>query len=152
MSFSDFKNKVNEYNPKAVWVVHIGGHISFEIELISNYCKKGNLVVGRLRSFAWSKLEWENQVHGGDAGVYSMYATKSISTGEGGILVSKNDELMDYAKKFRNYGKFEHDVPGLNFRMTEFTAVLGVLATKRLDEIVSWKNNRFSKKAFRFKI
>ena len=39
MSFEDFKIKAEKYNPKAVWVVHIGGHISFDIEKISSYCK-----------------------------------------------------------------------------------------------------------------
>ena len=39
MSFNDLK-KVKKYKPKAVWVVHIGGHIAFDINKIANYCKK----------------------------------------------------------------------------------------------------------------
>ena len=61
----------------------------------------------------------------GDAGVYSFYATKTVSTGEGGVLVSSDPDLVEFARKFRNYGKFEHEVDGLNFRMSEFTAALG---------------------------
>ena len=40
----------------------------------------------------------------GDAGIYSFMLQKTISTGEGGILVSKNKNLINFAKQFRNYG------------------------------------------------
>src|SRR4029079_310554 len=76
----------------------------------------------------------------GDAGVYSLYATKTVSTGEGGVLVSGNSDLIEFASKFRNYGKFEHEVDGLNFRMSEFTAALGLVQAERMEEIVAWKN------------
>src|SRR5579875_2046120 len=39
----------------------------------------------------------------GDAGVYSMYATKTVSTGEGGVLVTRHPELVEFARAFRNY-------------------------------------------------
>jgi len=48
----------------------------------------------------------------GDAGAYSFYATKTISTGEGGMLVSRNDELLEHARAFRNYGKPDHRIEG----------------------------------------
>ena len=76
----------------------------------------------------------------GDAGVYSFYATKTVSTGEGGVLVSADTDLIEFARKFRNYGKFEHEVDGLNFRMSEFTAALGLVQAERMEEIVAWKN------------
>ena len=86
--------------------------------------------------------EWGGSKPGsfGDAGVYSLYATKTVSTGEGGVLVSANGELIEFARKFRNYGKFEHEVDGLNFRMSEFTAALGLVQAERMEEIVAWKN------------
>ena len=90
----------------------------------------------------------------GDAGVYSFYATKTISTGEGGLLVTQNENLVEFSKKYRNYGKFDYVVEGLNYRMSEFTAAIGCVQTDRLNEIVAWKNeyaqknldNRFSNK------
>ena len=42
--------------------------------------------------------------------------------------------------RFRNYGKPDYEVEGLNFRMSEFTAAIGLVQTERLDEIVAWKN------------
>jgi dTDP-4-amino-4,6-dideoxygalactose transaminase len=72
--------------------------------------------------------------------VWSFYATKTVSTGEGGMLVSRHDDLLTHARAFRNYGKPDHAVAGLNFRLSEFTAALGIVQTARMDEIVAWKN------------
>jgi perosamine synthetase len=72
--------------------------------------------------------------------VYSLYATKTISTGEGGVLVSRRSEVLEHARAYRNYGKMSFEVHGLNFRMSEFTAALGLVQVERLPEIVDWKN------------
>src|SRR5262249_56580763 len=63
-----------------------------------------------------------------------------IATGEGGMLVSARDELLEHARAFRNYGKPDHRIEGLNLRMSEFTAAIGIVQTERLDEIVARKN------------
>jgi perosamine synthetase len=141
MSSEDLKDKIEKYNPVAVFVVHIGGHIAFEIEKIAKLCKKRNIVLLEDCAHAHG-ASWNGGKPGmwGDAGVYSFYATKTISTGEGGMLVSKNNDLTEYARKYRNYGKFEYDVQGLNYRMSEFVAAIGCVQVDRLSEIVSWKN------------
>jgi dTDP-4-amino-4,6-dideoxygalactose transaminase len=61
------------------------------------------------------------------------------------MLVSRNRELIEYAKKFRNYGKFDYAVHGLNFRITEFSAAIGAIETDRLKDIVDFKNEYASK-------
>ncbi len=141
MSVVDLKSKIDKYNPVAVFVVHIGGHIAFQIEEIAELCKKKGLLLIEDCAHAHG-ASWNGNKAGswGDAGVYSFYSTKTISTGEGGMLVSKNINLINYAKKYRNYGKFEYEVEGLNYRMNEFTAALGCVQVDRLDEIVRWKN------------
>jgi dTDP-4-amino-4,6-dideoxygalactose transaminase len=73
--------------------------------------------------------------------VYSLYATKTISTGEGGVLVSQRPEVIAHARAFRNYGKPNFEVRGLNFRMNELTAALGLVQIERMPEIVAWKNS-----------
>ena len=73
-------------------------------------------------------------------GIWSFAPTKTISTGEGGMLVSRNPEAIEFARAFRNYGKPDYAVHGLNFRLNEFTAAIGLVQTTRLDEIVAWKN------------
>ena len=79
-----------------------------------------------------------------------MYATKTISTGEGGILVSKNSELINFAKEYRNYGKPNNKILGKNCRMSEFTAALGCVQISRLNDIVEWKNNYVAKEISKY--
>ena len=61
------------------------------------------------------------------------------------MLVSKHPGLIEFAKKYRNYGKLEHEVEGLNYRMSEFTAALGAVQVDRMDEITAWKNEMAEK-------
>ena len=142
LSYEDLKEKITLYNPAAVWVVHIGGHIAFEIEQIANLCKEKGVILLEDCAHAHG-ASWNGKKPGswGDAGVYSFYATKTISTGEGGMLVTSNKDIVEFAKKYRNYGKFDYKVEGLNYRINEFTAAVGCVQTDRLNEIVVWKNN-----------
>ncbi len=141
MSFEDFEAKAERLKPRAAILVHIGGHLAFDSERIASYCQDNGIFLLEDCAHAHG-ADWNGRKPGGfgDAGVYSLYATKTISTGEGGVLVSADAELIEFARKFRNYGKFEHDVDGLNFRMSEFSAALGLLQAERLEEIVAWKN------------
>ncbi len=54
---------------------------------------------------------------------------------------TEGQDLVEYAKKFRNYGKPDYTVPGLNYRMSEFTAAIGVVQTERLPEMIEFKRN-----------
>jgi perosamine synthetase len=141
MSFSDFEAKAEKHKPRAAFLVHIGGHIAFDSERIAAYCREHGIFLIEDCAHAHG-AHWGDRKPGsyGDAGVYSLYATKTISTGEGGVLVSRRPEVIAHAQNFRNYGKPSHEVPGLNFRMSEFTAALGVVQIERLPEIVAWKN------------
>jgi perosamine synthetase len=142
MSLADFQAQAERHRPRAAMLVHIGGHIAFEIEEIASYCRQNDIFLIEDCAHAHG-ASWHGRKPGswGDAGVYSLYATKTISTGEGGVLVSGHPELLEYARAYRNYGKPDFAVSGLNFRMNEFTAALGLLQIERLPEIVSWKND-----------
>ncbi len=141
LSIEDLKIKIEKYKPVAVWIVHIGGHLAFRTDEIAKLCKEKNIVLLEDCAHAHG-ASWNGKKPGtwGDAGIYSFYATKTISTGEGGILVTKNKDLFEFAKQYRNYGKFDYKVDGLNYRMNEFTAALGCIQVNRLDEIIAWKN------------
>jgi perosamine synthetase len=141
MSFADFERQAERHQPRAACLVHIGGHIAFDSQAIADYCRESGIFLLEDCAHAHG-ASWNGRKPGsyGDAGVYSMYATKTISTGEGGVLVSQRDDVLAYARDFRNYGKPAYEVHGLNFRMNEFTAAVGTLAVKRLPEIVAWKN------------
>jgi perosamine synthetase len=56
------------------------------------------------------------------------------------MLVSDNPDLIAFARAFRDYGKPEYAPSGMNFRMNEFTAALGLVGAERLEEITAWKN------------
>jgi dTDP-4-amino-4,6-dideoxygalactose transaminase len=141
VSFEDFERKAREHKPKAAVVVHIGGHIAFEIEAIAEFCRAEGIFLLEDCAHAHG-ASWDGRKPGswGDAGAYSFYATKTISTGEGGMLASGREDVLEYARAFRNYGKPDYEVSGLNYRMSEFTAALGLVQTERLEEIVERKN------------
>ena len=141
MSFSDFEAKAERHRPRAAFLVHIGGHIAFDSEQIAAYCEQNDIFLIEDCAHAHG-AEWNGRRAGtyGDAGIYSLYATKTITTGEGGVLVSDRPEVIEHARAFRNYGKPSYEVAGLNFRMSEFTAALGLVQIERLPEIVAFKN------------
>jgi perosamine synthetase len=141
MSFASFEAAAERHRPRACVLVHIGGHIAFEAERIAAYCREHGIFLLEDCAHAHG-ASWNGRRPGtyGDAGVYSFYATKTVSTGEGGMLVSQNQELLEFARSFRDYGKPDYSVQGSGFRMSEFTAALGLVQTERLEEIVAWKN------------
>jgi perosamine synthetase len=141
MSFADFERAAEQFKPRAALLVHIGGHIAFDSERIAQYCREHGIFLIEDCAHAHG-ASWNGVKPGmyGDAGIYSMYATKTISTGEGGVLVSRRPEVIEHARDFSNYGKPTFNVAGLNFRMSEFTAALGLLQVQRMPEIVAFKN------------
>jgi perosamine synthetase len=141
MSFADFEAKVASERPRAAILVHVGGHIAFDVERIAGLCRAEGIFLLEDCAHAHG-AGWHGRRPGtwGDAGVWSFYATKTVSTGEGGMLVSRHPDLLAHARAFRNYGKPEHAVAGLNFRPSEFTAALGLVQAERMEEIVAWKN------------
>jgi dTDP-4-amino-4,6-dideoxygalactose transaminase len=140
-SLADVEAKIAQHKPKALVLVHIGGHIAFQSEQIAELCRANDVFLLEDCAHAHG-ADWNGRKPGafGDAGVYSFYATKTVSTGEGGVLVSRNPDLIAFARAYRDYGKPDYDVTGLNFRMSEFTAAVGLVQAERLEEIVAWKN------------
>jgi dTDP-4-amino-4,6-dideoxygalactose transaminase len=140
-SYDDFEEKLYRLRPRAAFLVHIGGHIAFDAERIAALCRAEGVFLIEDCAHAHG-ADWNGRRAGtyGDAGVWSFAPTKTISTGEGGMLVSADPELLVFARAYRSYGKPEHVVEGLNQRMSEFTAALGLVGVERLDEIAAWKN------------
>jgi perosamine synthetase len=141
MSFAHFEEQAERHGPAAAVLVHIGGHISFDVEAIAGWCAANDVFLLEDCAHAHG-ARWHDRRPGtwGDCGVYSFYATKTISTAEGGMLVSRHSELVEVAQTYRNYGKPDYAVEGLSHRMSEFTAALGIVGIERLEEIVAWKN------------
>ncbi len=78
----------------------------------------------------------------GEAGVFAFYPNKQITTAEGGVLVTDNEELAVAARSMRSQGRgisgewLDHDRLGYNFRMDELAAALGCSQLERIDEIL----------------
>lgn len=78
----------------------------------------------------------------GEVGVFAFYPNKQITTAEGGILVTDNEELARLARSMRNQGRGEsgewldHERLGYNFRMDELSSALGCSQMERIEEIL----------------
>ncbi|HEX8157323.1 MAG TPA: DegT/DnrJ/EryC1/StrS family aminotransferase [Solirubrobacteraceae bacterium] len=141
LSVEEVERLLLRHDPAAVFLVHIGGHIAFDAPAIAALCRERDVTLIEDCAHAHgAQYNGERPGSYGDAGIYSLYATKTISTGEGGVLVSRHAELLDFTRAFRNYAKPDYAGLGLNFRMSEFTAALGLVQIERLPEIVAWKN------------
>ena len=83
----------------------------------------------------------------GDAGLFAYYPNKQITTGEGGMLVTNNDEIAKRARSLRNQGRDEgagwlqHARLGYNYRISDINCALGIAQMQRLDEIVTKRKN-----------
>jgi dTDP-4-amino-4,6-dideoxygalactose transaminase len=141
MSFDDLERKVATHRPRAVFLVHIGGHLAFDSHRIADLCAAEGILLIEDCAHAHGG-DWNGGRAGtfGDVGVWSFAPTKTISTGEGGMLVSRHADAIELTRTFRNYGKPDYATHGLNFRMNEFTAAIGIVQADRLPEIVRWKN------------
>ncbi len=75
----------------------------------------------------------------GDCGIFSFQETKHITTlGEGGIIVTNNEEFAKKCQKIRNHGEYYKDdsTVGFNFRLTDAQAAFGLVQLKRLPKIL----------------
>ena len=83
----------------------------------------------------------------GEVGVFAFYPNKQITTGEGGIVVTDNEELARLARSMRSQGRGEsgewldHERLGYNYRMDELSAALGCSQMERIGEILDKRAN-----------
>lgn len=73
-------------------------------------------------------------------GCFSFYATKNVTTGEGGMITTDDDEIADRIRVLRNQGmrgRYQYEVPGHNYRLTDVQAALALPQLERLDELTA---------------
>ena len=84
----------------------------------------------------------------GDLGVFAFYPNKPITTGEGGMLVTRDRELADTVHALRNQGRrpadgwLDHALLGYNYRLSEIHCALGLSQMRRLETILARRANR----------
>jgi dTDP-4-amino-4,6-dideoxygalactose transaminase len=69
-------------------------------------------------------------------GVFSLYATKNMTTGEGGLITTDDDDLADRIRLYRNQGmreRYRHETLGYNYRLTDLAAAIGLVQLDKLE-------------------
>jgi len=147
-------NKKNGRVIKAVVVVHVFGNPA-NMEKLMELKEKYNLKVVEDATEALGSYYLEGKFAGkhcgtiGDIGVYSFNANKIITTGGGGMVVSRNRELLDKVEFLSLQAKtdplyFIHDEIGYNYRMTNIQAAFGVDQIERLEEFIETKIRNYN--------
>lgn len=129
---------------KAIMIVHIFG-LPVDVDPVLEIAKRHGLKV----------IEDAAEMHGqtykgrpcgsfGDISTFSFYPNKHITTGEGGMILTDDDELAETCRSLRNlcfqpHKRFVHERLGWNLRMTNMQAALGLAQLERLDEFVERK-------------
>ena len=123
---------------KAVLVVHLFGN-PCNMSAIEKLCKEHGLLLIEDCAQAPGAVHAGKRVGNfGDIACFSFYATKNITTGEGGMVTGRDSAAADIIKVVRNQGQkgmYEHVAMGYNFRMAELQAALGRVQLKKLDAL-----------------
>lgn len=126
---------------KAIIPVHLYGH-PCEMPALMEIAQRRGLIVIEDACQALGAT-WQGRKTGTfGTGCFSFYATKSITTGEGGMVVTDDDEVAHRARLLRNQGENERyrtELLGYNFRMSELAAALGLAQLPKLD---GWNERR----------
>jgi perosamine synthetase len=126
---------------KAIIPVHIYGH-PVEMDPILDLAEEHDLYVIEDAAEAHG-AEYRGRRTGGlgHIGCFSFYANKIITTGEGGMMMTSNEEIYERARLLRDHAfedekRFWHRFVGFNFKMTNLQAAVGVAQLERIEEFV----------------
>ena len=144
MDVSEIEKKITK-KTKAIIATHIY-NFPLRVDLLKKICKKKNIfIIEDAAEVLGQKLN--NKLCGsfGDISIFSFYANKQITTGEGGMITTNNKKIYEYCNSLRNlcFGKidrFNHDDIGWNYRMTNIQASLGVSQLKRINTIIKQRH------------
>lgn len=150
----DIKRKITSKS-KAVIIVHYAGY-PCDLDLIKGICKDNNLILIEDAAHAiGSSYKGAKCGSFGDISCFSFFSNKNLAVGEGGMLVTRSKQINEDATKMRSHGLtsstierhkgnsqfYDVIMPGLNYRIDEIRASLGMVQLSKLD-----KNNKKRKK------
>lgn len=142
------KYTVEKYGVQGVAWVHIGGIIAPDFQEVVEYCKSNGIFL--IEDAAHAHGSAMNGVKAGAfaaGGAFSFFPTKVMTTMEGGMLTTDNDDLADYARSMRNQGKRGaaygglHSDLGNSWRMSEISAYMGLVQLAKLDDMIARRTN-----------
>ena len=149
MNLKQVEEKITEHT-KAIMVVHIFG-LPVDVEPLLEIAKNKNIKIIEDAAEMHGQTYYEKPCGSfGDISTFSFYSNKLITTGEGGMLVTDDEQLAMDCRSLRNLcfqpkKRFVHERLGWNYRMTNLQAALGLAQLERLDEFVQRKR-RMGKK------
>jgi 8-amino-3,8-dideoxy-alpha-D-manno-octulosonate transaminase len=149
----DLEKKIT-HKTKAILVVHMLG-VSADLSKILQIGKKYNIpVIEDAAEILGGKYDEKYLGTLADIGIYSLDFAKTITAGEGGIIVTNNSIYSKFIKEYVDHGhennpKFSRgldtvSIPGFNARMTEMQGALGKVQLKKLDYIVEENRIRYN--------
>ena len=149
MDVSKIEEKINE-KTKAIMVVHLFVH-PVDMDPVVKIAKKHNLKI--IEDCAESHgVEYKGKKVGsiGDVGAFSFFANKTITCGEGGMVVTNSEKIGQKAKSLKNlsYGKvnkFMHDDIGFNYRLPNISAALGLGQFENIQTVFKEKDRIYKR-------
>jgi len=127
---------------RAVVVVHLAGYPAEMDQLMKLASEKGLYVIEDAAQALGAMYRGRYVGSIGDVGTFSFYPTKTITTGEGGAVVTSDDRVAARLRLIRSHGevaKYHYEVLGYNYRLTEFQAALGYSQLVRIEEVIRRK-------------
>jgi perosamine synthetase len=143
MDVSKIESKITS-KTKAIMVVHTYG-LPVELSKVLDLCKKFNLkLIEDSAEMIGQKYNGIECGSFGDISTVSFYSNKHITTGEGGMILTDNQEIAKNCRELRNLcfksdNRFVHQKLGWNLRMTNVQAAIGVAQLEKLDEFIEKK-------------
>ena len=129
---------------RAIMAVHLYGQ-PCDMDAITAIARDRDLLLVEDCAEAFgSKVRGRHVGTFGDAGTFSFFGNKTITTGEGGMVVCRDEALHRRCSKLKNQGvsrerEYWHDELAYNYRMTNIAAAIGVAQLERADEIIARK-------------
>src|SRR3989454_3371695 len=120
----------------AVMPVHLYGQTAEMDPILAAARDRGIPVIEDAAQAAGAEYHGKKAGNLGDTACFSFYATKNMTTGEGGMIVTDDDRIAEKARLLRHHGqpaKYEHVLVGFNYRMTEIAAAIGLAQLAKLD-------------------
>lgn len=120
---------------RAILPIHLFG-LSCEMDAILAIAKKHNLAVLEDACQSHGAIYKGRKVGSFGSGTFSLYPTKNITSGEGGMITSDSDEIAEACRVIRNHGmrrRYYHDELGYNLRMTDIHAAIGLAQIAKID-------------------
>jgi perosamine synthetase len=128
---------------RAVMPVHMYGHPCDMPAILDVAKRRGLFVIEDAAEAHGAEIAGRPVGSFGEAGCFSFYGNKILTTGEGGMVVTDDDRLAERLRLLRNQAfeerRFVHHVMGFNYRLTNLQAAIGLAQTERLEEKVARK-------------